>query len=31
MMVALILYCYCKGIRSSRAVEMATFDDVGAR
>jgi transposase len=31
MMVALVLYCYCKGIRSSRAVEMATFDDVGAR
>jgi transposase len=31
MMVALIVYCYCKGIRSSRAVEMAAFDDVGAR
>jgi transposase len=31
MMVALVVYCYCKGIRSSRAVEMATFDDVGAR
>jgi transposase len=31
LMVALVLYCYCKGIRSSRAVEMATFDDVGAR
>jgi len=31
VMVALVLYCYCKGIRSSRAVEMATFDDVGAR
>jgi transposase len=31
MMVALIVYCYAKGIRSSRAVEMATFDDVGAR
>ena len=30
-MVALIMYCYAKGIRSSRAVEMATFDDVGAR
>src|SRR5262249_34541479 len=30
MMVALIVYCYCKGIRSSRAIEMATFDDVGA-
>jgi transposase len=31
VMVALVMYCYCKGIRSSRAVEMATFDDVGAR
>jgi transposase len=31
MMVALIMYCYTKGIRSSRAIEMATFDDVGAR
>jgi len=31
MMVALIVYCHCKGIRSSRAIEMATFDDVGAR
>jgi transposase len=31
LMVGLVLYCYCKGIRSSRAVEMATFDDVGAR
>jgi transposase len=31
MMVALVVYCYCKGIRSSRAIEMATFDDVGAR
>jgi transposase len=31
MMVALIMYCYCKGIRSSRAIEAATFDDVGAR
>ena len=30
-MVALICYCYCKGIRSSRAVEAATFDDLGAR
>ena len=30
-MVALISYCYCKGVRSSRAIEMATFDDVGAR
>src|SRR5262245_53341550 len=31
MMVALLGYCYCKGIRSSRAIEAATFDDVGAR
>ena len=31
MMVALIMYCYCKGIRSSRAIEMAIWDDVGAR
>jgi transposase len=31
MMVALIMYCYCKGIRSSRAIEMATWDDVEAR
>jgi len=31
MMVALVVYCYCKGIRSSRAIEMATWDDVGAR
>jgi transposase len=31
MMVALIMYCYAKGIRSSRAIEMASWDDVGAR
>jgi transposase len=31
LMVALVMYCYCKGIRSSRAIEMATWDDVGAR
>src|SRR5260221_662976 len=31
MMVTLAGYCFCKGIRSSRAIEMATFDDVGAR
>src|ERR1700727_1512385 len=30
MMVTLICYCYCKGIRSSRAIEAATFDDLGA-
>ena len=31
MMTALVLSCYCKGIRSSRAVQMACFDDVGCR
>ena len=31
MMTALVPYCYCKGIRSSRAVQMACFDDVGCR
>jgi transposase len=31
MMTGLVLYCYCKGVRSSRAIEMATWDDVGAR
>jgi transposase len=31
LMVTLIGYCYCKGLRSSRAIEMATWDDVGAR
>ena len=31
LMVALVMYCYCKGVRSSRAIEMATYDDVGAR
>lgn len=31
MMVALVMYCYAKGVRSSRAIEMATYDDVGAR
>jgi transposase len=31
LMIGLVLYCYCKGIRSSRAIEMATHDDVGAR
>src|SRR5215472_6517160 len=31
LMVGLVMYCYCKGIRSSRAIEMATYDDVGAR
>jgi transposase len=31
MMVMLVMYCYCKGIRSSRGIEMATSDDAGAR
>ena len=31
MMCSLLLYCYCKGARSSREIEMATYDDVGAR
>jgi transposase len=31
MMAALLLYCYCRGRKSSREIEMATFDDVGAR
>jgi transposase len=31
VLVALVVYCYCKGIRSSRTIEGACFDDVGAR
>jgi transposase len=31
MMATLLLCCYCRGRRSSREIEMATFDDVGAR
>src|SRR6266704_1893742 len=31
VLVALVTYCYCKGIRSSRAIEGACFDDVGCR
>src|SRR5450759_5231258 len=30
MMATLLLYCYCRGRRSSREIEMATFDDVCA-
>ncbi|WP_268254449.1 transposase, partial [Streptomyces hiroshimensis] len=30
-MVALILYCYSKGVRSSRRIEQACWDDVGCR
>jgi len=31
MMATLLLYCYCRGRKSSREIETATFDDVGAR
>jgi transposase len=31
LMAGLVMYCYGKGARSSRAVQMATWDDVGAR
>jgi transposase len=31
MMATLLVYCYCRGRRSCREIEMATFDDVGAR
>jgi transposase len=31
MMATLLVYCYCRGRRSSRETAMATFDDVGAR
>jgi transposase len=31
LMVTLVCYCFCKGARSSRAIETATYDDVGAR
>lgn len=31
MMCGLLLYGYCKRLRSCRDIEMATFDDVGAR
>jgi transposase len=31
VLVALVVYCYCKGIRSSRTIEGACFDDLGAR
>ncbi|MGP3638628.1 transposase, partial [Streptomyces sp. 24-1644] len=30
-LLALLLYCYSKGIRSSRKIEQACFDDVGCR
>jgi transposase len=31
VMATLVLYSWCRGRRSSREIEMATFDDVGAR
>ena len=30
-MVALLLYTYCRGLRSSRAIERSCWDDVGCR
>lgn len=31
MMVAVLIYCYCIGVRSSRKIEQATYDDLGLR
>lgn len=31
MMVALLVYCYCTGVYSSRKIEMATYEDVATR
>ena len=31
VVVGLLLYCYAKGVRSSRAIERACWDDVGCR
>jgi transposase len=31
VMVGLVCYCCCKGIRSSRRIQAACYDDVGAR
>jgi len=31
MMIALLIYCYASGIRSSRRMEDATFDELGVR
>jgi transposase len=31
MLLALVLYCYSKGVRSSRGIEAACLDDVGCR
>ncbi|GLZ02367.1 transposase [Actinoplanes sp. NBRC 103695] len=31
VLLGLLLYCYCKGIRTSRRIEAACLDDVGCR
>jgi len=31
MMLTLLLYVYCKGLRSSRVIERSCWDDVGCR
>ncbi|NJP35925.1 transposase [Micromonospora thermarum] len=31
MLLSLLLYCYCKGVRSTRKIEAACLDDVGCR
>jgi transposase len=31
VLLSLVLYCYCKGVRSSRRIEAACLDDVGCR
>jgi transposase len=31
VLLGLVLYCYCKGIRTSRRIEAACLDDVGCR
>ena len=31
MMLALLIYCYCNGVFSSRRIEMATYRDIAVR
>jgi transposase len=31
MMTSVLIYCYCIGVRSSRKIEQATYDDLGLR
>ncbi|MEU4641742.1 transposase [Micromonospora sp. NPDC023814] len=31
VLLGLVLYCYCKGVRSTRKIEAACLDDVGCR